>query len=151
MRSPSAWGISGPEGCTKRPDQPFARLDVPETTVNGWFKSGRFPPLAKVAFGVLLSRDIRPHRSWIPVKNGDGYAVCDTRGPVGRIVADNITRLEDAMLLAAAPQLYEASGDAFVVFDDARDFMDDWGDLADKLRGGLDAATIGGPADANDQ
>ena len=118
-----------------------AVLDVPETTVNGWFKSGRFPPLAKVAFGVLLSRDIRPHRNWIPVRNGGGYAVCDTHGPVGRIVADNITRLEDAMLLAAAPQLYEASGDAFVVFDDARDFMGDWGDLAaDKLREGLDAA-----------
>ena len=117
-----------------------AVLDVPETTVNGWFKSDRFPPLAKVAFGVLLSRDIRPHRNWIPVRNGGGYAVCDTHGPVGRIVADNITRLEDAMLLAAAPQLYEASGDAFVVFDDARDFMDGWGDLADNLREGLDAA-----------
>ena len=126
-----------------------AVLDVPETTVNGWFKSGRFPPLAKVAFGVLLSRHIRPHWNWIPVKNGGGYAVCDTRGPVGRIVADNITRLEDAMLLAAAPQLYEASGDAFVVFDDARDFMDGWGDLADKLRGGLDAATLGHSSNAD--
>ena len=127
-----------------------AVLDVPETTVNGWFKSGRFPPLAKVAFGVLLSRDIRPHRNWIPVKNGGRYAVCDTHGPVGRIVADNITRLEDAMLLAAAPQLYEASGDAFVVFDDAKDFMEGWDDLADKLRAGLDAATVGGSADADD-
>ena len=128
-----------------------AVLDVPETTVNGWFKSGRFPPLVKVAFGVLLSRDIRPHRNWIPVKNGDGYAVCATHGPVGRIVADSITRLEDAMLLAAAPQLYEASGDAFVVFDDARDFMDGWGDLADKLRAGLGAATGGDSADADDE
>ena len=79
-----------------------AVLEVPETTVNGWFKSGKFPPLARLAFGVLLSRDIRPHRDWIPVKNGDAYAVCDARGPVGRTVAENITRREDARLIAAA-------------------------------------------------
>ena len=127
-----------------------AVLDVSETTVNGWFKSGRFPQLAKLAFGVLLSRDIRPRRNWIPVKNGTWYAVCDTRGSVGRIVADNITRLEDAMLLSAAPQLYEAGGDAFVVFDDARDSFDGWGELADKLGAGLDAATVGGSTDADD-
>ena len=118
-------------------------LDMPETTVNGWFKSEKFPVLAKLAFGVLLSRAIRPARSWIPVKNGTGYAVCDTQGPIGRIVADNIPSLDDAMLLAAAPQLYEAGGDAFVVFDDARDLMEGWGDLADKLGAGLDAATLG--------
>ena len=53
-------------------------LDVPETTVNGWFKSNKFPALATLAFGVLLSRTIRPSRRWIPVKNGAGYAVCDT-------------------------------------------------------------------------
>ena len=128
-----------------------AVLDVPETTVNGWFKSGKFPPLAKLAFGVLLSRDIRPHQDWIPVKTGNGYAVCDTRGPIGRIVAENITRLEDAMLLAAARQLYEASGDAYVVFDDARDIVDGWDDMADKLRVGLDAATGGCSTNANDE
>ena len=128
-----------------------AVLDVPETTVNGWFKSGKYPPLARLAFGVMLSRDIRPHRDWIPVKNGDAYAVCDTRGPIGRIVAENITRLEDARLLAAAPQLYEASGDAFVVFDDARDSFDGWGELADKLGAGIDAATGGDSADTNDE
>ena len=128
-----------------------AVLGVPETTVNGWFKSGKFPALAKLAFGVLLNRDVRPHRNWIPVKNGDEYAVCDTRGPVGRIVADNIACLEDARLLAAAPQLHEAGGGAFVVFDDARDFMEGFGDLADKLRAALDAATGGDPVDANDE
>ena len=128
-----------------------AVLDVPETTVNGWFKSGKYPPLARLAFGVLLSRDVRPHREWIPVKKGNGYAVCDTRAPIGRIVAENITRLEDATLLAAAPQLYETSGDAYVVFDDARDIVDGWDDLADKLRMGLDAATVGCPSNANDQ
>ena len=128
-----------------------AVLEVPETTVNGWFKSGKFPPLARLAFGVLLSRDIRPHRDWIPVKNGGGYAVCDKGGSVGRIVAENITRLKDAKLLAAAPQLYEASGEAFVVIDDARDSFDGWGELADKLRAGLDAATGGDSADTNDE
>ena len=128
-----------------------AVLDVPETTVNGWFKSGKFPPLAKLAFGVLLSRDIRPHRDWIPVKNGNGYAVCDTRGPIGRIVAENIIRLEDAMLLAAAPQLYEASGDAYVVFDDARNIVDGWDARADKLRVGLDAANVGRSTTGNDE
>ena len=46
------------------------------------------------------------------------------------------------MLLAAASQLYEASSNAFVVFNDARDFMEGWGDLADKLGAGLDAATL---------
>ena len=127
-----------------------AVLDVPETTVNGWFKSGRFPALAKLGFGVLLKRDSRPPQRWIPIKNGARYAVCDTGGPVGRIVADNISTLEDAMLLAAAPQLYEAGGDAFVVFDDARDFMDGWGDLADGLRAGLDAATLSRSKNADD-
>lgn len=117
-----------------------AVLGVPETTVNGWFKSGKYPPLARLAFGVLLNRDIRPRGDWKPVKNGNGYAVCDTSGPVGRIVADNIARLEDAKLLAAAPQLYEASGAAFVVFDDAKDFMEGWDDLADKLGAALDGA-----------
>ena len=82
-----------------------------------------------------------------PVKNGAGYAVCDTQGPIGRIVADNISSLDDVMLLAGAPQLYEASGDAFVVFDDARDLMEGWGELADKLGAGLDAATLGRTGD----
>ena len=119
--------------------------------MNGWFKSGKFPVLSKLAFGVLLSRAIRPPRSWIPVKNGTGYAVCDTQGPIGRIVADNISSLDDAMLLAAAPQLYEAGGDAFVVFDNARDLMEGWGDLADKLGAGLDAATLGQSGDAEEE
>ena len=126
-------------------------LDVPETTVNGWFKSGKFPPLARLAFGVMLSRDIRPRGDWMPVVNGGGYAVCDTRGPVGRTVAENITRREDAKLLAAAPQLYEAAGNAWVVFDDARDFFEGWDELADKLRAALDAATGGDSADTNDE
>ena len=126
-------------------------LDVPETTVNGWFKSGRFPALAKLAFGVLLSQAIRPPRSWIPVKNGTGYAVCDTQGPIGRIVADKIASLDDAMLLAAAPQLYEAGGDASVVFDDARDLQEGWGELADKLGAGLDAATLGRSRDRENE
>ena len=82
---------------------------------------------------------------------GVGMAVCDKGGPVGRIVTDNITRLEDAMLLAAAPQLYEACGEAFVVFDDARDSFDGWGELADKLGAGIDAATGGDSAETNDE
>ena len=120
-----------------------AVLDVPETTINGWFKPGKkIPVLAKLAFGVLLSRSIRPPRSWIPIKNGASYSVCDTQGPVGRIVADNVSSLDDAALLAAAPQLYEAGGAAFDVFNDVRDFMDGWGELADNLGAGLDAATL---------
>jgi hypothetical protein len=117
-----------------------AVLDVPETTVNGWFKSGKFPVLAKMAFGVLLSQPALSLRIWIPVQNRAGYSVCDTHGLVGLIIADNISSLDDAILIAAAPSLYEAGGDAFVVFDDARDFMDGWGELADKLGAALDAA-----------
>ncbi len=127
-----------------------AVLDVPETTVNGWFKSGRYPPLAKLAFGVLLNRDTRPRGDWMPVENGGGYAVCDMRGPIGRTVAENIARLEDARLLAAAPQLYAACATAFVVFDDAKDFMEGWDDLADKLGAALDASTGDGAANEND-
>ena len=38
-----------------------AVLGVPETTVNGWFKSNKFPALATLAFGVLLKqRSARP-------------------------------------------------------------------------------------------
>ena len=128
-----------------------AVLDVPETTVNGWFKSGKFPVLAKLAFGILLSQAARPARRWIPVKNGAGYAVCDTHGAVGRIVADNISGLADAMLIAAAPSLYEVGGDAFVVFDDARDDFADagFGELADKLGAALDAAKYNRAGEAN--
>ena len=76
--------------------------------------------------------------------------VCDARGPVGRTVAENITRREDARLIAAAPQLYEAADDAFVVFDDAKDFMEGWDDIADKLRAALDAATGGSGEEEGD-
>ncbi len=116
-----------------------AVLDVPETTVNGWFKSGRFPPLAKLAFGVLLSRSIRPPGSWTPVKNESRYAVCDTEGPIGRIVADNISSVEDATLIAAAPRLFKAGCDVFDVLNDGRD-IDGWDELADKLEAALDTA-----------
>ena len=128
-----------------------AVLDVPETTVNGWFKSNKFPALATLAFGVLLSRATRPSRQWVPVKNGPRYAVCDIGGPVGRIVADNISSLDDAMLVAAAPQLHEAAGAAFVVFDDARDLNEGWGALADKLGVGLDAANLTQSRDTNEE
>ena len=120
-----------------------AVLDVPETTVNGWFKSGRFPPLAKLAFGVLLSRSLRQPGNWTPVKNGARYAVCDTEGPIGRIVADHIASADDATLLAAAPQLLTTGCDVFDVLNDARDYMDGWGELADKLEAAIDAALIG--------
>ena len=70
-----------------------AVLDVPETTVNGWFKSGKFPVLAKLAFGVLLSQAARSARRWIPVKNGAGYAVCDTHGVVLRFTRLAVTPL----------------------------------------------------------
>ena len=41
-------------------------LDVPETTVNGWFKSQKLPTLAKLAFGILLSDKFRSPQQWIP-------------------------------------------------------------------------------------
>ena len=115
-----------------------AVLDVPETTVSGWFKSGKFPALAKLSFGALLSQGTRPLRRWVPIKNGAGYAVCDIRKAVGRIVADNVPSLSDAMLIAAAPQLYEAAGTAFPVFNDSRDAFEGWGDIADELGAALD-------------
>lgn len=126
-----------------------AVLDVPETTVNGWFKSGKFPVLAKLAFGILLSQAARPARRWIPVKNGAGYAVCDTHGVVGRIVADNISSLDDAMLIAVAPSLYEAGGEAWFVFENSRDDFPGWGELADELGAALDAAKYSRAGEAN--
>ena len=53
------------------------------------------------------------------------------------------------MLLAAAPQLYEAGGEPYVVFNDARDVIEGWGELADNLRAGLDAAALGRSQDAD--
>ena len=116
-----------------------AVLDVPETTVNGWFKSGKFPPLAKLAFGTLLSRPLRPPGNWTPVKNGARYAVCETEGPIGRIVADNISSPEDATLVAAAPRLLKTGCDVWGVLNDARDLIG-CGEWADEVEAALDAA-----------
>lgn len=116
-----------------------AVLDVPETTVNGWFKSGKFPPLAKLAFGTLLSRPLRTPGNWTPVKNGARYAVCETEGPIGRIVADNISNPEDATLVAAAPRLLKTGCDVWGVLNDARDLIG-CGEWADELEAALDAA-----------
>ena len=116
-----------------------AVLDVPETTVNGWFKSGKFPPLAKLAFGTLLSRPLRPPGNWTPVKNGARYAVCETEGPIGRVVADNISSPEDATLVAAAPRLLKTGCDVWGVLNDARDLIG-CGEWADELEAALDAA-----------
>lgn len=115
-------------------------LDVPETTVNGWFKAERFPPLAKLAFGLLLSDVGRPARTWIPVRTSAGYAVCDTQGRVGRIVADKIASLADATLIAAAPLLKHACAEAHLILDDARGSIDVMDDLADKLGAAIEAA-----------
>ncbi len=38
----------------------------------------------------------------------------------------------------------------FVVFNDARDFMEGWGELADNLRARTDAATLGRSGDVDD-
>jgi hypothetical protein len=117
-------------------------LDVPETTINGWFREERFPALAKLAFGVLLSR-ARPAQRWVPLRLGTGYAVVDTEGPVARTVAENIPTLSDAVLIAAAPLLEEACGDAWVMLDDARGSNiagEVFGECADRLRAALDAA-----------
>ena len=120
-----------------------AVLDVPETTVNGWFKLGKFPPLAKLAFGILLSRPLRSPGNWTPVKNGTRYAVCETEGPIGRIVADNISSPEDATLVAAAPRLFKTGLDVWSVLNDARHLDSFYGEWADKLDAALDAAIYG--------
>lgn len=90
-----------------------AVLDVPESTVNGWFRSGKFPALAKLAFGVLLSRPMRPSQNWMVAKTGATYAVWAIEAPMGRVVADNISSLEDAELIAAAPLLRESACRAY--------------------------------------
>ncbi len=68
---------------------------------------------------------------------------------VGRIVADNISSLDDAMLIAAAPSFYEAGGDAWFVFENAREDFPGWGELADKLGAALDAAKYSRAGEAN--
>ena len=98
---------------------------------------------------MLLSQAGRSERKWVVVKGRDGYAVCDTQEAVGRIVADNIPSIDDALLMAAAPMLQEACSDAHVVFDDARDHFPDWGELADKLGAALDASARGRTGEEN--
>jgi hypothetical protein len=119
-------------------------LDVPETTVNGWFKSGKYPALAKLAFGTLLSQTAHAERTWVAVKSRHGFAVCDVNETVGRVVAESIPTIADAMLIAAAPTLREACSEAFLVFDDAKKFQDDWwADIAEQLGDALDTADRG--------
>ena len=54
-------------------------LDIPETTITGWFKFGKYPPLARLAFGVLLNRPIRP-----PLSDGDKALAHEVRMAVAR-------------------------------------------------------------------
>lgn len=85
---------------------------------------------------------------WMPLRTGATYAVCDTRGGVGRLVAENISSLDEAVLIAAAPLLKEACGKAFVVLDDARpNFAFD--ELADELGVALDASERDGSGKVN--
>ena len=109
-------------------------LGIGESTLSGWLKDGRIPQMAKIALVLLhatrelrrevhgLAEKIRLARNELKVIRTNGhFQVCefltDEEGDVvGRIVADNITSLEDARLLASARravELIEGSLDAF--------------------------------------
>lgn len=129
-------------------------LGVAESTLSGWLKKGEFPPVAKLSLGMLLLRhELSRPQTWRVVKSGGSYAVYSFEDRVGRTVAENISKLDDAFLIAAAPALRAAGAEAWVVLDDAnqqvtvRDsdgehFQEGLFDQAmiDTLRDALDAA-----------
>lgn len=99
--------------------QPFTRkalceyLGIGESTLSGWIKDGRIPRMAKNAIVLLkaqqmLAAEVRRLRvnDLFVVRAGDHYQVCelnedDDGESVGRVLADNIGRIEDARLLAS--------------------------------------------------
>ncbi|MGQ0664755.1 MAG: hypothetical protein ACT4P2_14485 [Pseudomonadota bacterium] len=93
-------------------------INVPVTTVNGWFRNRKFDSLAKLAFAVILQSTPRQTGKWVAVKMDNTFSVVDISGPVGRMVAENIPSIEYARLIAAAPALWEACGEAWVIFVD---------------------------------
>lgn len=116
-------------------------LDVPETTVNGWFKSKKLPTLAKLAFGILLSDKVRPPQQGIAVKGKNGYSVCFIEGRIGRVVAENIEDMNDALLLAGSPALRDATENAkFVIGEQFYDPENPYQDVVDDLTMALDVA-----------
>ena len=131
-------------------------LGLPETTVNGWFRSGKVPQLAKIAFGALLSDALRartPAR-YIAIRNGDSYSVCSWEEPAGRIIAENINDINTARLLAAAPLLREALGEcawlAEAHAEDNEDF-DPAVQLSDAAFAAADPLTVEVEPEAEDQ
>lgn len=95
-------------------------IGVAESTLSGWLKKGKFPPVAKLSLGTLLLRH-EPSRTptWRVVKSGSSYAVYSFEDRVGRAVSDNIRTLEDALLIAAAPALRAEGAEAWVALDNA--------------------------------
>ena len=116
-------------------------LDVPETTVNGWFKSQKLPTLAKLAFGILLSDKFRSPQQWIAVKGKNGYSVCSIEGRIGRVVVENIEDMNDALLMAGSPALRDAAGHASWLIEESFPEEDSpFKDLVDDLKRALDVA-----------
>lgn len=129
-------------------------LGVAESTVSGWLKSGSFSPLARLSLGMLLLRhELGQSAMWRVVRAGDYYAVYSFDDPVGRLVANNIEKIEDARLIAAAPNLKETAGDAWVALDDANQpSVTDFGDGKEPYLeyGPFDQGMIGRLGDALD-
>jgi len=104
---------------------PFTRkalceyLGIGESTLSGWIKDGRIPRMAKNAIVLLVAQqllagEVRSLRVQLNaavsdlkvVRSGTHYQVCELQENeegevVGRVIADQITTIEDARLLAS--------------------------------------------------
>lgn len=88
-------------------------LGIGESTLSEWLRDDRIPTWAALAMGAFLIRGDDAVAEWRVVESTDDtHAVFSFDGPVGRRVADGITSVEDARLIAAAPALYEACQEA---------------------------------------
>ena len=105
-------------------DEPFSRkeccqyLGIGESTMTGWLKEDRIPPMAKAAFMLplihrVLVDEIRRLRTEAKqpriLKNGDRYQIVafeeDESGEViGKVAADDISSLDTARILIAGVQ-----------------------------------------------
>lgn len=116
-------------------------LGIADSTLSGWMKSNKIPDWARPGIGLLLLRhELSRPADWRVIERGDSYEICSFEEDAGRIVARKIKQVDDAMLIAAAPALFEACGEAWVVISDAA--FEGWDDVEAKLRNALDAVKM---------
>jgi hypothetical protein len=135
---------------------PFTRkglceyLGIGESTLSGWIKDGRIPRMAKNACVLLvvqqmLADEVRRLQVQLDaavsdlkvVRSGTHYQVCDLQEDeegeiVGRVIADHITTLEDARLLASGRRALRVlkSAQSSGVFEYAREMSENQGFLS---------------------